>query len=379
MKSEFAVVILIYKRQESLKRLLDSLSKSIFSTSCDLVFSCEKGVHPEVELMAKKFDWTHGNKELIYAEEKLGVDDHTLKYFQIATCYEFSVLLEDDGFLHPDFFQYSLAVHDFYKSDIEIASYSLYRYHKNYILHTPFHVLEDDSDVFFMQKPSTHGAVFTGLQAQRFLDSLLQNHSAINIPRYIVEWGANNWEFKFSKYLLSENKYVIYPKRSFSSKFGELGVHIKKKYDYHSFHSILSTELGEFRFRKFQNSVLKYDAWYELPCNTFKLSRHILIEEIEIDLNGTKPLNYAKKYTLSSKEVRKGAEVVSHYEDSLVPIEMNVLLNHTGERKIILSETKNFIDGESSSDYWMRNVWSYGISAKKVGALFIRKIKEKFT
>jgi len=158
MQTPPAIVAVAYTRPHSLDRLLGSLDAAQYpaGTQVPLIISIDHGDNQDVLALAEAFDWRHGEKQVIYQPQNLGLKAHILACGNLAEQYGAVILLEDDLYVSPQFYQFSLQSLAFYDDDPLIKGISLYNHRANvHADNLPFIPVEDGNDVYFMQMPAS--------------------------------------------------------------------------------------------------------------------------------------------------------------------------------------------------------------------------------
>ena len=189
--------------------------------------------------------------------------------------------------------------------------------------------IDDGTDVYFMQVASSWGQLFTQKQWLKF-EQWQKNNSdeglKQNNPKYLDEWGQHSWKKHFITYLISQNKYFVFPRLSLSTNCEEEGTNSKTK---NIFHVPLQTSLKDYLFCPFNESNTKYDAWFELSKRCLnKLNKDLSQYDYEVDLYGTKDAQRSKhEFILTSKS---GTEAIMSFASEVFPLETNVALKING-------------------------------------------------
>jgi len=338
-----AIIIPVYKRVESLKRLITSLLSSNITENTDLVFSLDNGYSTNIYNYIKTVQWRYGDKKIILNKYKKGVDGNNIHCFKLGQYYDYFILLEDDCIVHPQFMDFTDDIINFYSSQNDLLSgFSLYRYEKNEILQLPHLVPFNGNFTFFLQKVSSRGSFYSKEQSINFLNYLKLNQFRSKIPKSIAKWGADNWEVIFTHYMVEYNKYIVFPRKSFSLPFGERGVHIKKSSDYLTFRSELIWIYNKkINFENFHKTLLKYDAFYNI-CPDF--------------FNDQKSFENYQEYLISK-----------NYE--IIPKELN-FLNPYSNFSVKNSKKKRFLNSQRDILFMS----TYNISYIELIRIFFKKI-----
>lgn len=369
-----AIVIAAYNRPQALQRLLNSLQQAHYHTNVDLIISIDNGAkEQEVAGVANDFTWHRGSKEIVQHNHHMGLKQHLLVCGSLAKNYDAFVLLEDDLLISREFFSYVHQALPFYLGDDSVAGISLYHQHYHHALLLPFYPAADNYDVYFMQYPSSWGAVYTAPQWEEFTHWLERQELVIlnSLPDNIRNWSASSWKKWMAAYLVANNKYYVYPRTALATNMGDEGEH----------HSEISNHLQaplqmiskDWRFASLDESKAVYDVYMELHNNLMKGVEDIDVNELEIDLHGLKPKDsISKAYTLTTKKVNKS---IKQWGMQLKPIEMNVVMNIEGNT-ISLCKTADLTSERLSFKQW----WAYNYitpTGTELMELLGEKIKKK--
>lgn len=339
------IVVLVYNRPESLRRCLKSLSVSLGDDvqNVYLIYSFEFNYLAENERVIAEFEHQFIHSTKWYNTSKLGVDLHFLQCIERSMDFELTFFLEDDHYCSEGiktYFNFSLdAIEQF-------AGLSLHSYPTHPITGLPFLPLKSSGDFYAAQRITSRGLVLTRQQATLFttwLSTYKPSEYQQTIPSYLRQYGDTIWETLFTKYLIEQDLFILYPYQSAVTVFGDRGVHYKQTYD--RFVPQVTLPAHPIRAVNLASDIFLYDAWYELKSNFFmELSRYVPLDQLEIDLNGTKE-NWSTEYVLTSKAVKN--PIISFTMD-LKPMELNVMHGLIGS-DLHLAEAKNVIP----ENFWL--------------------------
>jgi hypothetical protein len=254
-------------------------------------------------------------------------------------------MLEDDLLVGPGFYSYACAVSARFWGTPEIAGFSLYAYQQNEESGLPFQIVSEGFDNYFMKVPSSWGQIWTAVQWGAFRAWLNCGHelkATDYMPSEVIAWPDSSWKKLYWKYLAASEKFLVHPASSHTTNGGDVGVHHETPTN--RFQSILTTQSDKFRFAELSETVNVYDHFYELlPEKVSALET--IASDLEIDVNGTKPLGaIAKKYLLSS---RKCTDPISRFPLHVFPITLNFLkpnIVDSGNGYLSLGRTIDFED-----------------------------------
>ena len=335
MGKEFHPVIVVaaYNRPLSLTRILGSLRNARFKEDATLIISIDNDEpnNLDVKSIAEQFHWPHGPKEVRYQDKHLGLRRHILQCGDLSMEYGSVIIFEDDLYVSPYFYEYALEALEFYSYDHQIGGVSLFNQPVEEITEYPFSAINDHSDVYFIQFPSSLGQAWTRAQWKEFRDwyDSEPDLSISGIPDRILKWPASSWKKYFCAFLVEKNKFFVFPRVSFSTNFNDPGTNLKKPIN-HEGQTPLRLFGQPYRFRKIADSFSIYDIHLELVSECIgKLSSHLNEYAYELDLYGTKDLNKVKHPFLITS--RPSAHPVLGFKRALKPHEMNIILNLEGK------------------------------------------------
>jgi glycosyltransferase involved in cell wall biosynthesis len=326
------IVIAAFNRDHTLSRLLSSIAKAHYTDSVKLIISIDGGGPAGVKQIAEEFEWQFGQKEIIAHKENLGLRRHILSCGKISSQYDGIILLEDDLYVSPWFYQYTIAALDRYKGCKKICGLSLYSYQYNETALFPFKPLNDGSDVYFMQLPCSWGQAWlkehwAGFSAWYDLNSGSSLQDDPTLPTNIAFWPDTSWKKYFLKYMVEKNKFLVYPRDSYTTNFGDMGQH-------HLGTSVFQVPLvcgdtGNYRFMEFDKCLVKYDVFCELlPDCLGRLSGEPLPDDLSIDLYGSKRReNLPTEYVITSK---KCTSYIKSFGRRMFPPELNIINQISG-------------------------------------------------
>ena len=185
----------------------------------------------DVRGIAESFQWPFGEKEVRYQSEHLGLRKHILKCGDLSREFGSVIILEDDLYVSPYFYDYAVQALSYYNGDRNIGGISLYNQKIEEVTRYPFVPIEDDSDVYFLQFPSSWGQAWTKEHWEEFrawydTDPDLTD---IAMPEFIKwKWPASSWKKYFCAYLVEKNRYFVFPRGSFTTNFNDPGTHLAR-------------------------------------------------------------------------------------------------------------------------------------------------------
>jgi hypothetical protein len=374
------IVVVAFNRINSLKRLLISLENAYYEDKVKLIISIDRGNNQDVFEYANKFIWKYGEKDVIYQEINLGLKKHILKCGDLTEKHGSIILLEDDLYVSPYFYDYAKQAIIFYKDDENISQISLYKHCINNNTFNKFSHLEDNSDNFFMQFASSWGQIWTNKQWQGFREWFKDNDLSItqkdNLPDFVINWKETSWLKYFIKYNVENNKFVVYPKISLSTNFSDLGTNVSINNKTYLYQQPLLVEKKDYKLKKINESICVYDSYYEIHK---EVTEKILTgyKDIEFDLYGTKKLYKIKsKYLVSIKKCNKP---IFSYSRELKPHELNILSKSEGN-EISFGLTSDF-NTEIKKEILKENFkyfWTHLIDYSSIFYLTKIRVKQQY-
>lgn len=336
-----AIVINAYNRPKSLERLLRSISDAHFVQEVTLHISLEYEPHVEVVRLVESFEKPNIVKIVERQPGKLGLVNHFLYCGSLSKRYGAIIYLEDDLFVGPQFYAYAQSVLKFYQDESKLAGFSLNALWFNGYLHTPFRPLDDGGDAFFLQVPWFQGQIYTSQQWAHF-EGWLNEKKELSGDLMIHDMFRNykldeDWFPLKTRYLIETERYYCFPRSAHCVNFGDEGVHFSKSTNF--FQTELCLSIGVPFYKSFDESLAVYDSFYELlPSRIFKLAPDSKLQNAEIDINGTKNLNYTRKdYVLTSKPVKSFEQ---SFGLEMRPPELNIKYEIPGNQ-IFLAKKEN--------------------------------------
>ena len=354
MQADIAIVIAAFNRPVSLQRLLNSIAAASFDgyRSVPLLISIDYSGNDACKKIAESFQWPHGKKTILAHEHNMGLKKHILFCGDLSSDYDAIIVLEDDLFVAPVFYNYAQQAYAFYKEEEKVAGIALYHNTFNEIAYCPFEPLQDGADNYFMQVPCSWGQLWTKQQWMKFIsyaNRIKDEQVFASLPGNVQGWPTtSSWKKIFYSYLLDTGKYFVYPRVGLSTNFGDAGQHLS--YQQTVFQTTLLLSPKTFQFKKFDDSLSIYDGFFEPDGSVYNKLINADIS-VTFDLNGTKPLSSIKTYYLiSSKQCSRPQK---RFAVSCYPYENNIFLHILEHEKsdsyFSFAETKFFSDQQQFS------------------------------
>ncbi len=336
-----AIVVVAYNRPECLHRLLSCLLKAHYhQVSVQLVISVDFSEDNAVINLANQFHWPFGEKEVILHKEHLGLKNHVIACGDLSIKYGSIILLEDDLVVSTWFYDFASQALSYYESETQIAGISLYNYAINENNFEGFKAIDDNSDVYFMQVAASWGQVWHSKQWQAFKTWLIKNPEApksIVLPQYLTLWSKHSWKRDFIHYLIYSNSYFVYPRLSFTTNSGVQGTNQSGSA---IFNVPIQLHETTFVFTSFQQSTVRYDAWFEPEAKCLQLLNTDLQNyDFAVDLLGTKNSEAINKpFVLTRRPVN---HPILQFSKALFPLQDNVIANLQGSGLFLVRNEPN--------------------------------------
>lgn len=326
------IVVVAYRRLNTLSRLLDSINDAYYtSNEINLIISIDyHDTNKDVVDYANQFEWKHGNKTVVTHGCNLGLRKHIIECGDYAIKYDSIIILEDDEIVAPYYYEYARAAQDYYEHEERVAGVSLYSHEWNIYAGKKFQPIKKSGDVYFGQFSCTWGQSWTSKQWSAFKEWYNRNDEIVEdekLPRPIYAW-KESWGKYFIRYIVETGKYYVLPYHAYSTVYGVPGVHSKRiELDVQV---ALNQGTDEPRFVNFDEGI-HYDAFFENIDIKQTLSETLGVKEgkIAVDLFGLENRVFdGKKYVLSTSIINR--KIIKEYDLCLRPHEENVISNMEG-------------------------------------------------
>lgn len=327
-KEKIAIVVVGFNRVNSLKTLFKSLVDAKYShDDIPLVVSIDKSDDQEVYNYVNGFEWPYGEKYVNIQNIRLGLKCHIFQCGDLTKFFKAVIILEDDSFVAPYFYDFAERAVETYGNDDKICGISLYVSHNNEYVNVPFLPINNGFDVFLLQDVQTRGECFTPQMWNKFKKWLPINaerdFKEVQMPERIKTW-SRAWSKYYYAYMIESNTTFLYPHRSFVTNMGAVGEHSSRV------NNVAQVDL-EWGKRNYVmpnvSQLVRYDAFYcnEDVYNMLNMSK----DDLCLDYYGFN-LNLAqKRYILTYKLLP--FKVVRSFGLKLYPAEMNIKMDIIGD------------------------------------------------
>ena len=336
-----AIVVVGFDRPVELARLLRSLSCGSYpdGEAVPLIISLDGGGSTAVRALADAFEWPHGPLRVIAHESQLGLREHILACGDLSLEYGSVIVLEDDLFVAPAFYDFAAKALNFYANDEKIAGIALYAPDFNEFARLRFIPLDDGSDSYFAQHPCSWGQAWSAAQWSGFrdwYDRQIFTDEAVSsmpgeVPAAVAGWPSSSWKKYYLHYLVESGCTFVYPRASLSTNFGARGTHFP--HPRADFQVPLLAPLPRARswsFAKRSEARCLYDPHFELEAACLSAMNPGLAEyDFECDFSGARdPARSTAEYWLSC---RPCSDPQLGFDLQLVPCELNAAWKLSGD------------------------------------------------
>lgn len=344
-KSKIAIVVVGYNRLQSIKRLLNSMLISNYpNNDIPLVISIDFNYNAEIYDYVSSFHWPFGEKYLIKHKKRLGLKDHIFSCGDLTKYFKAIILLEDDLFVSRYYYSYVENTVKKYGDDDRIAEISLYKNEVNGYVGLPFVNLQTNSDLFLMQDVSTWGQCWTEYMWIQFKNWLSHTNErdilSVDMPNAIKKW-KRAWSMYYNAYVVSNNKYVLYPNVSLTTNFNDAGEHScdnSSNVQVNLQQSNLDLRMPDYeelvKYDIYGNNEALYE-WLNLPCS-----------KLCLDIYGDNENISNKPFILSTRILP--FKIIKSFALHLRPIELNIKENIPGEGIFLYDTTLSVKSNKTS-------------------------------
>ncbi len=340
----YNIVIPVFNRLASLKRLLWSVENSVVNLKVNLYISCEGNISQDVLQFVENFKWKFGVYTIIQHKSQLGVDKHNVECIRLCSKLDGGIVIEDDILVSPYFLEYLKKICSNLNNLEDLAAVGLYRYPSNEFNFLPFNLIPNNEFVYYQKRPCSKGTYYTKMQAKSAVDyfeNFKNNFTEFVLPENVKKWNDEIWEKVFYCFLQEKNKYVAFPRYSLTTDMGEYGVHMKGLGDHyrHQSHLYLSADFPE--FRDLERTVNVYDSFYELkPEKLLQFNADLEKYEFEMNISGGKSMEQIKApFMISNKACHHSK---ASWARVLKPEINNIILGQKGNY-FHLGKTSDFV------------------------------------
>lgn len=330
-----AIVVVAFNRKESLSRTLAEIQKiDLDGDHVDLIISIDYSkTQNSIKNIATNVEWHAGEKIIIAHPENLGLRSHVMLCGHFSLSYNFIIMLEDDITPSKSSYKFTKKAVKFYASCKTIAGIALYSPKINEFAYKPtgFTPARSGSDVFLMKTAQSWGQAWSKEMWEDF-EAWYQDKKDLietldyQAPKKLKSWPQSSWKKIFNIYLITTNRYFLYPYDSHSSNNCDRGFHNRDESTL--FQVDLFNGTKDYLFYD-QNNLYKYDQFLERENINLYIngSKKRAIFDIYGTRTQTNPTESDIVITIKNLNIQQ----IDGYSLNLKPPEMNVILNRKGK------------------------------------------------
>jgi hypothetical protein len=225
-KEKIAIVAIGYNRQKALARMLDSVNSAYYnSNDIPLVISIDASEDYSLYNFVNEYKWKHGTKYVNVQKKRLGLKEHIFQCFSLSKYFKAVIILEDDLFVSPYFYDYAMATVDKYGEDEKVAAIALYKNEYEGFSCFPLQHIHNGADVFAWQTVCSWGEIVNERMwnnISKWLESFNDNFEPFDMCDTIKGW-TRAWSKYIYAYMLQTDTYFIYPYIPLTTNFNDVG------------------------------------------------------------------------------------------------------------------------------------------------------------
>lgn len=357
MKGKITIIVVGYNRADSMERVLQSVGRAKYDyTDIRLVVSIDHSKNEEVIQTAKRFEWNYGEKVILSRPERLGLRRHIISCGDLTEKYGAVMILEDDLYVSPDFYNYAMRALEEYGDHPRIAGIALNT--KRELLEStyPFFPLRNGYDIFFQQFATSWGQVWNKRMWEGFrkwYDCHPQLPRHKGVPEAVLNYPDTSWAKFYQTYIVDTNQYFVYSYDSLTTNFGDAGQHFAGSSS--SVQSVLFYGKRDYRMPSFEKGM-KYDIYGE-PVG---LGKYLSVpeEEFTCDLWGRKRKEACQRYVLSSRILPY--KVLKSFGMQMKPMELNIIEQIKGKGIYLYDTSLQTDSGKENKEREHLRLLEYG-------------------
>lgn len=331
-----AIAVVAFNRPAALSRLLGGIARGVYASRPTVFISLDGGASQAVIDVAEAFEHPDLEVRIVRNGEHLGLRRHVIQCGDLVIDHDAVIVLEDDLYVDPYYYQYACAALSHFASDPTVAGISLYSQEYNEYAGLPFRPMRNGASCYPMQVPCSWGQCWTQAQWFSFKDWYRSADAAtvdatIGLPDAVKRWPESSWKKYYAAYLVRTGRYFVYPYESYTTNCSDAGgVHIVSgSWLFHVSLSLPQRPPPSFTFAGAMAGEISYDAYME-PNGTFvESSLGLAAGQIAVNHYAIKPVAELKERTFVLSRERYGDPVLC-CPAAFRPIEAN-LVHHTDQ------------------------------------------------
>lgn len=326
------IVVSAYNRPEPLSRILQSLKAAQYGREDILLYiSLDKGGPNGTKDIAETFDWPHGPKVVLARSQHLGMRDHAFACMDLFGDSEQLIFLEDDSFVGPEFFSYSMKIALNLQNNDELFAASLYSFDLCEFDSLRFSPVPTGEDVYLVRSATTWGIMLDRTKWTAFRAWHQENANSASgsrfIPKQVNEWPGTSWKKFLNRYISEKQLYFAYPTVSHLSHFADVGTHFSLTSSNYQVPMAWRYERANERpVRMDPANLATYDEFWEFIPSAQLVDA--IGFDFEFDLRRIKSREqYRKSHVITSRSTRKA---IRSFGRDFFSLESNVLHERPG-------------------------------------------------
>lgn len=324
-----AIVIPCYKRTDSLKALLASLTEAFYDDQRpDLILSVDRADDDSAARLAEAFQWPYGEKRVIRHERNIGLRENILFCGDLTAEYDAVIVIEDDLTVSRSFYRYASSAAEFYRDNDRVGGISLYQYELEEITWSRFMPMYEGFDTYFMRWPSSWGQLWTRNQWKHFRQwyDAGPDIMGLPLPACVKRW-QQSWKKFYAAYLTQTGRYFVFPFYSHTHN-GSLagGVHYYEMPCTVTASQLHYFDQHTFRFPTLEQSHYRYDAYFQLERRRVEIAGREY--DLQFDLLGSR-MEAEAPFVVTARRVPQNRTIAS-FGAAMLPLELNILENRPG-------------------------------------------------
>lgn len=366
-----AIVVVAYNRAKPLERLLKSIKEAKYGyDDIALIISIDYNEqNGDVIELAEQFEWKYGTKLVKLHTSNLGLKKHIIECGNYTNEYGSIILLEDDLYVAPYFYDYVVKTFEKYGENEKVAGVALYSHENNGYASRPFSPINNGYDSYFGQFSVTWGQAWTRVQWNQFkayMDNVELLENDYQIPEPIWSW-KQSWGKYFVYFIKQRDKYYVMPYQPMATCFSEPGVHSDIIDTQHQVN--IGMGKRDWKFPEFDEGI-HYNLFFENQDLQAVFPKG-LNGDFCIDLYGVQGKNYDKyDYVLTPNILDK--EIVVSYGMEMRPLDLNVWCGIEGKQIFLY----NMKVTEKNTHETKRAVLNYIMTGKRWNWCLVYGISE---
>jgi hypothetical protein len=228
-KKEYNINLIGYNRPDSFKSTLYNLSNTFYPNGIiiNLIIHldyCDEEMLKKHLHILEQLVWPYGDITLNSNSYNKGLRTQIESVIDNSSD-EWIIMFEDDLELSPLWFKYFLqTMETIQRLDIShVLGVSFYSYLISEVTYQNFTVINPES--YLMNIAASWGFAINKKEWITYRNAT--NYKNVDLPKRIKKWGDNSWKKELIRYMIFDNKYYVFPPRSYSSPSGTSGTNVR--------------------------------------------------------------------------------------------------------------------------------------------------------